>query len=234
MTTSQGTETRTSYFHYFDFGFGNYIDDLLVRIRNEVYQQFMKEFSPTEADTILDVGVSAEDHVSSNHFEKKYPYIHQVTGLSVEDFSELEEQFPGFTFVKGDGRKLPFPAESFDYVYSHAVIEHVGSRNNQAAFISELYRVARKGVLFSTPNRWHPMESHTGLPLLHFLPAYIYRPLYRLLGKTMYCEEETLNLLSRPVLSQLCRKAQIPDRKASFAAVRWLGFPSNLTVSLKK
>jgi hypothetical protein len=34
----------------------------------------------------------------------------------------------------------------------------------------------------TTPNRWHPIDLHTALPLLHWLPPSIYRPIYGMLG----------------------------------------------------
>lgn len=50
------------------------------------------------------------------------------------------------------------------------MIEHVGSREAQKAFVAELARVA-KVVFLTAPNRWFPVEHHTGLPLAHYHPA---------------------------------------------------------------
>ena len=69
--------------------------------------------------------------------------------------------------------------------------------------------MARKGILITTPNRWHPLESHTGLPLLHYLPPRIWRPVYQALGKSMYADEESLHLLSAAELLDLVRRQGI-------------------------
>jgi hypothetical protein len=215
------------YYQYFSFGLSGFIDRLLVRVREEIYQIFLAALQPDPGDTILDVGASADEHVSSNHFEKRYPHPSRVCALGMAHLPGLARQFPGLRLVRGDGRALPFATASFDFVYSHAVIEHVGSREQQAVFLAEALRVARKGILVTTPNRWHPVESHTGLPLLHYLPARIYRPLYRLLGKGMYASEASLNLLSARSLAGLAAGG------VQLYRVRWLGITSNLVLVIK-
>ena len=222
------------YFSHFSFGLGWYIDPLLVRVREEVFREFLSAFHPDAQARILDIGVSADDHISSNHFEKRYAHTGQVCALGIDLLPGLSQQFPGLEVVQGDGRALPFADNSFDFVYSHAVIEHVGSRARQLLFLKEALRVARKGVLFTTPNRWHPLESHTGLPLLHYLPPAVYRRVYRALGKNMYASEETLNLLSSRQILRLIDGLGAPVRERSLRRVRWLGLASNFVAVIRK
>ena len=230
------TETRngSGYYHYFSFGLESYISRLLLRIREEVFQIFVGTFRPSPSQTILDIGVSADDHPSSNHLEKRYPVTKRICGLSPEHLPALRAQFPDMALLQGDARALPFADESFDFVYSHAVIEHVGSRVQQARFLAEALRAARHGVLITTPNRWHPMETHTGLPLLHFLPAPLYRSVYRLLGKGMYASEETLNLMGASRLLSMTEELKPNGASVTLHQVRWLGFASNLVVAVQK
>jgi ubiquinone/menaquinone biosynthesis C-methylase UbiE len=223
-----------AYYHYFSFGLRSYIDSLLVRVREEVFQIFMHSLQPPPGASILDIGVSAEDHISSNHFEKRYANTGKVCALGIDHLPELMSQFPGLTVVRGDARALPFADASFDYVYSHAVIEHVGSRQQQADFMREALRVARVGVLLTTPNRWHPVEAHTGLPFLHYLPAALCRPIYRALGKRMYATEDTLNLLSSRQILGLFDGLKAHVRESRLHSVRWLGIGSNLVLVIRK
>jgi hypothetical protein len=228
------TSNGSGYYRYFTFGRESYIASLLLRIREEVFQTFVATFRPSPAQTVLDVGVSADDHPSSNHLEKRYPHTERICGLSVGHFPELRAQFSGMTLVQGDARALPFADGSFDFVYSHAVIEHVGSRVQQARFLAEALRVARYGICVTTPNRWHPIETHTGLPFLHFLPAPLHHRLYRLLGKDMYASEQTLHLMGARTLRRLVREAQPNGAIVRLRRVQWLSFPSNLVLLVAK
>jgi hypothetical protein len=215
---------RSHYFHYFHYGLASYADRVLVRVRADSCDLFLRAFAPAPADTILDVGVSANDHASSNYLEKVYPHPEAIVGLATEP-----HLLPGIRLVCGDGRTLPFADGSFDFVYSHAVMEHVGSREQQARFVAEALRVCRKGVFLTTPNRWHPFEFHTGLPLLHYLPAAAFRWVCRRLGKDMYASEANLNLLTRAELLALAGGRQIEVHE-----IRWLGLVSNLALAIRK
>jgi SAM-dependent methyltransferase len=50
------------------------------------------------------------------------------------------------TVVRGDGRTLPFPDASFDYVYSHGVLHH---SDEPRQVIQEIFRVLRPGGRFN-------------------------------------------------------------------------------------
>ena len=73
----------------------------------------------------------------------------------------------GTCFVKYPGSLFPFPEKSFDRVFSHAVIEHVGDDKAQVLFINEMMRVS-DNVFFTTPNKYFPGESHTDTLFVHW------------------------------------------------------------------
>ena len=50
------------------------------------------------------------------------------------------------TVVRGDGRNLPFPDASFDYVYSHGVLHH---SDEPQQVVQEIFRVLRPGGRFN-------------------------------------------------------------------------------------
>ena len=50
------------------------------------------------------------------------------------------------TVVEGDGRRLPFPDASFDYVYSHGVLHH---SDEPRRVVEEIFRVLRPGGRFN-------------------------------------------------------------------------------------
>jgi len=118
----------------------------------------------------LDVGVlGAEEYEVANFFLRAYPHLENLTALSIEDCLDLRSRYPLVKFVTYDGKRFPFADKRFDVCHSNAVVEHVGDVERQRLFVSEMVRVARRGF-FTTPNRWFPVELHTKIPLLHYLP----------------------------------------------------------------
>ena len=138
--------------------------------RDEKWEIYVRCFPPRPGEQVLDVGVSSLDDLpGENYFLRRYPYPHQLTAVGIDDLSGLAARYPHVTFVRADGRALPFPDAQFDVVHSNAVVEHVGDEAEQARFVGELVRVAKAGFV-TTPNRWFPIETHCGLPFLHWLP----------------------------------------------------------------
>jgi hypothetical protein len=78
-------------------------------------------------------------------------------------------QASGFQAVIADGCGLPFPDQSFDMVFSNAVIEHL-TPEGQQRMAREILRVGRSWFV-TTPNFWFPIEMHHKLPLFQFLPG---------------------------------------------------------------
>ena len=102
-------------------------------------------------------------------------------------------------------------------------------------FLSEAWRIARKGIFVTTPNRWFPVEFHTVLPLLHWLPPRLYRSLLARLGREFFACENHLNLLSRRDLAQLAAEVGIAGVNiANIGSVALCGWPTNLLLSARK
>jgi len=195
--------------------------------RRAMYARFVEDCGVTSGDSILDVGVTSDrSYASSNYLEAWHPRKDRITAVGVDDASFLEVQYPGVTFVYADGLKLPFTDRSFDFVHSSAVLEHVGAAPTQAAYVRECFRIARKAVFLTTPNRWFPVEFHTLLPLVHWLPKGSFRWLLRHIGMDFFADEANLNLLSRRELQRLV--AEYDDFNLSVSSVALLGWPSNL------
>jgi len=213
-------------------------ESLPVRIagyqRRKMYDAFLR-VGVAPSDTILDIGATSDrsyDH--SNYLVCWYPHKRNITASGIDDKADfLEEAYPGIRFVHADGRRLPFPDRSFDYVHSAAVIEHVGSRLQQAAFISEAVRVARKAAFLTTPNRWFPVEFHTILPFAHWLPPRMFRAMLAATGKEFFAQEENLNLLSAGELRRICDSIGLRAR-ATISGVQLLGIVSNLVLVVSK
>lgn len=190
-----------------------------LQVRRAVFNTFMKFMMPDKHTTILDVGVTGDlVNEADNYFEKFYLWPSKITALGIEDASYLEKKYPGLKFVKADGKNIPFGDKTFDIVFSSATLEHVGSRENQKKFVEEILRVGKKAFI-TTPNRFFPVEVHTGIPLLHFLPAKIYRKILRFLGLDFFAREENLNLLSRKELLEIIPENSVKVIKKSISLI---------------
>ena len=206
---------------------------IAAHARRRMYDRFLKRTAILPGETLLDVGVTSDQsYEASNYVEAWYPHKHKITAVGVDDAAFLEERYPGLTYQRADGLNLPFAANSFDVVHSSAVLEHVGSFDNQRKFVAELVRVARRAVFITTPNRWFPVEFHSVLPLVHWLPKPVFR---RLLSGTRYkffALEENLNLVDRSEILRMC--ASLRACKFDVESQRLLGMPSNLLLTIEK
>lgn len=163
-------------------------DAISLRSRRRKFALFMETMAPTAETTVLDVG--ADDSAfgepgrcgTLNFFEELYPWPERITALGVPDGARFRESFPMARYVQGDALDLPFADGEFDIVFSNAVIEHVGGREQQRRFVEESLRVARRAFV-TTPNRWFPIEVHTRLPLVHWLPDALAHRAYELARK---------------------------------------------------
>lgn len=204
-----------------------------LHMRRRMYARFLRELAPRPEESVLDVGVTSDrSYANSNYFEAWYPHKHRITAVGLDDASFLEDLYPGLRFQRADGRELPFADGSFDLVHCAAVIEHAGSRAEQARLLAELWRVCRRGVCVTTPNRWFPVEVHTGVPLLHWLPPKHFRAWLVRRGRGFFADERNLNLLSAGTLRSLCSRAGLPEPQV--IRMRLGGWPSNLVAVVRR
>ncbi len=103
----------------------------------------------------------------------------QAVGLDIEHERACEAHLKTERVVCAAGEHLPFPADYFDLVLSHEVLEHV---QDDREALCEIVRALRPGgrlVLFC-PNRGYPFETHGvywrgkyhfgNIPLVNWLP----------------------------------------------------------------
>ena len=196
------------------------------KARKRIYDLFTSLMQPTLSSSILDLGVTPDRTLpESNFFEKLYPYKHKITAAGVEDASFLEKDFTGLRFVKICPGTLPFRDNEFDILFCSAVIEHVGEREAQRAFIRESLRVAG-AFFFTTPNRHFPIEFHTFLPFAHWLPQRTHQSLLRYLGLNFWAKTENLNLLTPRTFLDLLP----PCKSVHLVNFRLFGLPSNIVI----
>lgn len=191
-----------------------------------IYGQFEKCFPPKPKQRILDLGVDSSSETADLHFfEYFYPYREKVVAAGLETGELFNSLYPQIHYVQVKrNTPLPFEDKSFDIVFCNAVIEHVGGKEQQARFLSDIIRVG-KSAFVTTPNRWYPIELHTVMPLIHYLPKNIHRKILAKVGFDFYSKEDNLNLLDRKSLLEMIEPAHAAD--CNIIGFRYLGLVTN-------
>lgn len=180
--------------------------------RRRKFKLFLDTVRPVPETSVLDVGYTdVEYHETDNFLEKNYPYRRMITALGTETPTLFHERYPEIPVVVYDGRRFPFRDQAFDVCWSSAVLEHVGSRGNQIAFLREIKRVSKLAFV-TTPNRYFPIESHTHTPFLHWLPKSIFDRYLKIVRHEWWIGDH-LNLLSIGALRQILAEAGIEEYK---------------------
>jgi hypothetical protein len=125
--------------------------------RRRRFRGFLERYA--KCRTIIDVG--GDHNIWSTIIGRR----EGVTIINVWKPPDLD----GFSYVLGDGCRLPMADKSVDLAFSNSAIEHVGDYAHQAQFAAELMRVG-KAVYCQTPSRSFPIDPHLGTPLIHWLP----------------------------------------------------------------
>jgi SAM-dependent methyltransferase len=123
---------------------------------------------------ILDIGCGIGMYTRA--FRRYSPHVY---GIEVE-LERAIEAIPHATgVVQAAGEAIPFPANTFDVVFGHEVLEHV---IDDRQTVREAVRVTRPGgqIVIFVPNRLWPWETHGvywrgryhfgNIPLVNYLP----------------------------------------------------------------
>jgi SAM-dependent methyltransferase len=109
------------------------------------------------------------------------PFAEEVAGIDIE-WEHLEiaaHSVPEAQLELAACEALPYPANHFDLVLSHEVLEHVHDDRQAAAEIARVLKPGGRAVIFA-PNRLYPFETHGhywrgsyhfgNTPLINYLP----------------------------------------------------------------
>lgn len=153
-------------------------------------------------DSLLDLG-GGEGF--AGEFEPLFSPCARLVRVNLDPHAVKSGGRPG---TVADARRLPFKDGAFEWVFSNAMLEHVGSFEDQRTVAEEIRRVARRGYFVATPNRYFPIEPHTLTPGYQFLPELLKKRLIRFTPGYMKSYERVV-LLSRSQMRALFPEATV-------------------------
>lgn len=210
-----------------------YYKYLTLKARNDFFKYFKKYTKYNDSKSIIDIGSTPSLDDEQNNFLINTSNNYNITCLSDQDCKILKSKFKNLNkIIIGNGLKTNFDNEFFEISHSNATIEHVGSYKNQILFVKEMVRISKEFVFIQTPNRFYPLDFHTILPFIHWLPKNIHRRILRLLKLNFYSKEENLNLLSKNDLVNICKKLKL--KKFKIYKYKLFFFTSNLILIIEK
>ena len=114
-----------------------------------------RSYQPIDGATVLDVGCgtgSLSCHIA--------PRVGHLTGVDIskQSIETARERIPQAEFMPYDGKRLPFPDNTFDLVFASCVMHHVPPAEWES-LLSEMRRVACQGKFVSIieHNPWNPL-----------------------------------------------------------------------------
>lgn len=212
---------------YRDGASNSFAMHLLKTARLSMFNLFVEQMRPSADTTVLDIGVSDDENEGANFLEKSYPWPDKITCAGIGSGEQVKARYPSSTFHQiAPNEPLPFPDKSFDIATSNAVLEHVGGVEQRRQFILEHLRVARS-VFITVPNRWFPVEHHTGLPFLHYWPA-AFRLLLRKSSMQYWTKPENVDFLGSGLIAREWPGPKPP--RIRMAGIKLGPFSSNIAV----
>ena len=204
----------------------SFFDKIIIKKRLEILNVLNLYFKDQTFNDVLDIGTTNDISASSNLLIKNLKNIKFYKSISNQKinsdlFSKILKKSITSDFTETE-------VEDFksDLVISNATIEHVGSLENQIKMCDNIIKLSKKYFVICTPNRFHPIEFHTKLPLIHWLNKTLYRKILKKINLNFFSKEENLNLLSQSDLTLIMKKLNF--EKYEIKKIKFLSFSSNL------
>ena len=211
----------------------SFFEKILLKKREEILLALKKYLDDRDIIDVLDVGTTEDDNnESSNYLIKNLGNYKEYKSISDQT---IKSKFFSKTLKKSiteDLNKNEIDDFKSDLVISNATIEHVGSLENQIKMCSNIINLSKKYFIIVTPNRFHPLEFHTKIPFIHWLPKKIHRKILKLIGLKFFSEEQNLNLLSEYEFKLIMKK--LNQVNFDIKNINFLFFKSNLILIGKK
>lgn len=199
-----------------------------ARARQKRAALFRSYFKIDAQTKILDLGSENGTNIfnvlKNTNYDPANVYIADINPQAIE-YGRENYGFNPVLISEND--KIPFPDKFFDIIYCSSVIEHVtisktdiwkwtdgekfkkASFERQKDFACEIIRLGKQ-YFVQTPCKTFPVESHTWLPLVGYLPRRSFLPVLKLSNRFWVKDAEPdFNLLGKSEMKQLFPDAEI-------------------------
>jgi hypothetical protein len=207
-------------------------DNIIHKKRLEIISIIKDELDKKCLIDILDIGTTKDNSQSSNLIIKNLNNFQKYKSISDQ---KIKSNFFSKSLQKSITQEFSsneIEEFSSDVVISNATIEHVGSYLEQLKMIENIIKLTKKIFIIVTPNRMHPIEFHSKIPFLHWLPKKLHREVLSIFGLKYLSREENLNLLKSSDLINMMKNFE--NVKYDIRYLRFLLFKSNLILIGKK
>jgi hypothetical protein len=173
-------------------------DKIILKKRFEILQIIKNIINSNTIESCLDIGTTNDFHKeSSNIIIKNLKEIDVLKSISDQKIDNPLFKMNLTKSITDEFNNEEIHKMCSDLVISSATIEHVGNMKNQIKMIENIIKLSKKYFIITTPNRFYPIDFHTKLPLIHWLPKKIHRAFMGVIGLKYFSKEENLNLLSK-------------------------------------
>jgi len=205
------------------------VNQIILNKRKEMVKMINEYFKSICINEVLDIGTTNDmENIHSNYIIKNFENVKVFKSISNQKISS-SFFFKSLTkSIIDDFTNEEIDQYKSDLVLSNATIEHVGSFANQLKMISNIIKLTKKNFVIITPNRYHPIDFHTQIPIIHWFPKKIHRKILSLIGLKFYSKEENLNLLSKTDLVSLLNNFSNIEYEIRYISL--LGFRSNCLI----
>mgnify|MGYP000035070927 FL=1 len=203
-----------------------FTDNIIHKKRLEIISVIKGELENKSLIDILDIGTTQDNSKSSNLIIKNLNNFQKYKSISDQ---KIKSNFFSKSLQKSITQELSsneIEEFSSDVVISNATIEHVGSNLEQLKMIENIIKLTKKIFIIVTPNRMHPIEFHSKIPFLHWLPKKLHRKVLSIVGLRYLSKEENLNLLNTCNLITMMKNFKNVEYKIMY--VKFLLFKSNI------
>ena len=208
----------------------NFFEKIIKNKRLEMFNILKKQINIYKLKELLDIGTTNDsDLKSSNIFCNMLEVVPIHKSISDQIIKNKRFKICTNKSISSNFTKKEISQLKSDLVISSATIEHVGSLKNQIKKVNNMIKLSRKYIVITTPNRFFPIEVHTKLPLIHWLPKNIFRKILLLMGMSYFAYEKNLNLLDKADLHNILANF---SKKINYKIynIKFLGFVSNFFV----